>query len=86
MHFCSLQDTISNSMRVIKTYRQTNAEVISYPNAVKQIIEKDGIGGLLWRGLKTRIVANGLQGILFSVMWKLLEDEWIKKSATPSSH
>jgi hypothetical protein len=34
---------------------------------------KDGIAGVFGRGLKTRLVANGLQGVMFSVMWKYIE-------------
>jgi hypothetical protein len=81
--FCStlVSDTCSNSIRVIKTYRQTSTEVVSYPETVRRIVAADGISGLLWRGLKTRILANGLQGIMFSVAWKFFEDEWNKRSA-----
>lgn len=74
-------DTISNSLRVIKTYRQTNPETISYVATVGKIIEKDGYVGLFGRGLKTRILANGMQGMMFSVGWKLIDDE-IKKRKT----
>ena len=28
----------------------------------------------MFRGLETKILANGLQGILFSVMWKHFEE------------
>ena len=30
--------------------------------------------GLFGRGLKTRILANGMQGLLFSILWKLFLD------------
>jgi len=46
-------------LRVVKTYRQTSVEAISYPQAMRNVIEKDGIMGLLGRGLKTRIITNG---------------------------
>lgn len=61
--FCATlcSDTISNSLRVIKTYRQTAATTISYAQCVRDIIAKDGIAGLMFRGLRTRILANGLQ-------------------------
>lgn len=64
-----VSDTTSNSIRVIKTYRQTHAENISYPRAVKDVIAKDGVIGLFGRGLKTRLLANGIQGLMFSVLW-----------------
>lgn len=38
------------------------------PHPARRIVAQDGVGGLLWRGLRTRILANGLQGLLFSVV------------------
>ena len=35
------------------------------------VIKKDGVIGLFGRGLSTRIVTNGLQGIMFNVMWRM---------------
>jgi hypothetical protein len=67
-------DTISNSLRVLKTYRQVNATRIGYADAARAVIAADGLKGLFGRGLKTRILANGLQGIMFSVLWKLFLD------------
>ncbi|KAI9104796.1 mitochondrial carrier [Phlyctochytrium arcticum] len=69
-----VSDTISNSLRVIKTYRQVNETRVSYVEAAKAVIAKDGVQGLFGRGLKTRILTNGLQGIMFSVLWKMFED------------
>lgn len=76
--FCAsvVSDTISNSLRVVKTYRQVNDTRISYTEAAKQVIRQDGRIGLFGRGLKTRIIANGLQGILFSILWKLFLKIW----------
>jgi hypothetical protein len=89
--FCAsiVSDSISNSLRVIKTYRQVNDTKVSYcrctvgmysfilltdvsaAEAARQVIRQDGRLGLFGRGLKTRILANGLQGIMFSILWKL---------------
>jgi len=76
--FCAsvVSDTISNSLRVVKTYRQVHDTRISYTESAKRVIEQDGWVGLFGRGLKTRIVANGLQGILFSILWKLFLQIW----------
>jgi hypothetical protein len=63
-------DSISNPIRVLKTYRQTSMEKISYMDAGKSIIAKEGFGGFWTRGLSTKIFANGLQGIMFSVGYK----------------
>lgn len=38
-------DTISNSLRVIKTYRQTHHEKVSYARAVREVVAKDGVSG-----------------------------------------
>jgi hypothetical protein len=80
--FCAsvVSDTISNSLRVVKTYRQVNDKRISYTEAAKEVIRKDGKMGLFGRGLKTRIIANGLQGILFSILWKLFLKIWEDKT------
>lgn len=74
--FCSsaISDTCSNSIRVIKTTKQTSTVPISYMSAVTTTIAKDGISGLLFRGLVTKIISNGCQGILFSVLWRLGQD------------
>jgi hypothetical protein len=41
---------------------------------VKNVIEESGIRGLMFRGLETKILANGMQGILFSILWKKFEE------------
>jgi len=63
---------------VIKTVRQTN-ETMSYKNIVMKVVEEDGWAGLFGRGLKTRIICNGMQGLMFSVMYKLFEEKFVKK-------
>jgi len=74
-----VSDTVSNSIRVLKTYRQVNQSRITYLQAAKKIIAEEGWLALFGRGLGTRILANGLQGILFSVLWKLFQDLLEKK-------
>jgi len=70
--FCAtlVSDTVSNSMRVIKTYKQTHPENIKYSQVIKEILAKDGLQGLMFRGLKTKIFTNGLQGVVFSIFYK----------------
>ncbi len=73
-----VSDTISNSLRVVKTVRQTSTTPVSYPDAVRSIIASDGLlgrRGLFFRGLETRILANGVQGLLFSVLWRAIEEQ-----------
>ena len=74
--FCAsvVSDTVSNSLRVVKTYRQVHATRIGYVAAAEAVVAQDGLRGLLGRGLKTRILANGLQGLMFSVLWRLFMD------------
>ena len=43
-------------------------------DAALTVIATDGVMGFLGRGLKTRILANGLQGLLFSLLWKYFLD------------
>lgn len=85
--FCAsvVSDTISNSLRVVKTYRQVHEAQVSYTEAARRIIRQDGRRGLFGRGLKTRIIANGLQGILFSILWKLFLKIWEDKTGNSKS-
>ncbi|KAG8855427.1 hypothetical protein FRB96_007085 [Tulasnella sp. 330] len=75
-----VSDSVSNSLRVVKTYRQVHELEVSYTEAAREVIRTDGVRGLFGRGLKTRILANGLQGLLFSILWKLFLDLWDAKT------
>jgi hypothetical protein len=66
----AVSDTCSNSLRVLKTTVQTSTEPIGYMAAAQQITAKEGYAGLFGRGLKTRILTNGVQGALFTIGWK----------------
>jgi len=70
----AVSDTCSNSLRVLKTTRQTALEPVSYMTSAKQIIAADGLAGLFGRGLKTRIVTNGVQGALFTIGWRAISE------------
>ncbi|KAJ3417466.1 hypothetical protein HDV05_003330 [Chytridiales sp. JEL 0842] len=59
--------------------KQEKLELKLARQAIKDVVAKDGVVGLFGRGLKTRIVTNGLQGIMFSVLWKLFEDNLFPK-------
>lgn len=71
-----VSDTISNSIRVIKTSKQSYQVPISYFDITKKIIREDGMTSLFGRGLRTRLLSNGLQGMMFSVLWKLFMDKF----------
>jgi hypothetical protein len=79
--FCSsaVSDTCSNSIRVVKVYKQSYPEQISYVQVVRNVIQESGVSGLMFRGLETKILANGLQGILFSILWKHFEEALFPK-------
>ena len=68
-----ISDCASNSIRVVKTTRQTFQQPISYIDTVKYVVKNDGISGLFGRGLQTRIIANGFQGLMFSILWKYFQ-------------
>lgn len=70
----AVSDTVSNSVRVIKTFKQTSLTNITYPEAIKHVLAKDGVKGLMFRGLETKLLSNGLQGICFSILWKHFEE------------
>ena len=76
-----VSDVCSNSLRVIKTTKQTarlggnSSEDLSYPDVVKMIIEKDGVLGLFGRGLQTRLLTNAIQGAAFSVLWRYFQSQ-----------
>ena len=74
--FCSsaVSDTCSNSIRVLKTTVQTNEVPIGYVEAARQVIAKDGVFGLFFRGLETKIFSNGMNGILFNILWSMGKD------------
>merc|ERR1712060_494353 len=69
-----VSDVVSNVIRVLKTTVQTSETTISYPEAAKKVIEKDGVLGLFTRGLSTRLLTNGIQASMFSVLWKVFEE------------
>ena len=76
-----VSDCFSNSLRVLKTVKQTSAENIGYGEAVKQVLKKDGLAGLFGRGLQTRLLTNMAQSMVFSVFWKAIEAKLNAKAA-----
>merc|ERR1719499_686968 len=70
----AVSDTCSNSLRVLKTTRQTALVPVSYADAAKEIVAKEGLVGLFGRGLKTRILTNGVQGALFTIGWRAIAE------------
>lgn len=77
-----VSDTIVNSMRVIKTMKQAmgSKHQVGYVETVRMILAADGWKGLFGRGLQTRIYANALQSLVFTVIWRGLADYWGRKA------
>jgi len=86
--FCAsiVSDSISNSMRVVKTTKQTSAVPISYTEALGLVLAKDGWRGVMGRGLKTKLLSNGVQGLMFSVLWKIGQDHYRAREAEVQEH
>ncbi|KAL8271722.1 hypothetical protein Esti_004317 [Eimeria stiedai] len=80
--FCSsvVSDTCSNSIRVLKTTKQTSRVPLTYLATVQEVVAKDGLLGLFFRGLGVRIFTNALQGMVFSVGWKAVQGELERRS------
>merc|ERR1719454_2443856 len=74
----AVSDTCSNSLRVLKTTKQTSLNQVTYMDCAKDIIAKDGLVGLFGRGLKTRILTNGIQGALFTIGWRAFSEFFAK--------
>lgn len=70
--FCAsmASDTVTNSIRVVKTRVQTSDEGAGYMDTVSRIVQQDGWYGLFFNGLDTKIFANALNGIIFQVIIK----------------
>jgi len=75
----AISDTCSNSIRVLKVYKQASTEALTYGECLKRVIQEDGVMGLMGRGLSTKIIANGLQGLMFSVLWKTIDEKLFGK-------
>jgi len=69
-----VSDVCSNVIRVLKTYKQTSAEPMSYTEAATHIYAKSGLWGLFFRGLLSRIFGNALNAMLFTVLWKFIAE------------
>lgn len=81
-----VSDCVSNSLRVVKTVKQTNADAsLGYIDVVKQVIAKDGVKGLFGRGLQTRMLTNVMQSMVFSVFWKAIEKSLNERAAAKAN-
>jgi hypothetical protein len=73
-----VSDTVVNCIRVIKTNKQSlgSKHSISYSETIRMVLAADGWKGLFGRGLRTRIFANALQSVVFTVLWRALTERF----------
>lgn len=82
----------SNPIKVLKTVVQTSDVNLGYSGALRVVTATDGVlHGLVLRGLVTRLVADGLSAIVFTVLWKALLARWetqdsARRLSSPRGH
>jgi Mitochondrial carrier protein len=71
-----ISDTVANVFRVVKTTKQAlgSKHDISYGDTIRMVLAADGWRGLFGRGLGTRILANAVQSIVFTIIWRGLAE------------
>ena len=82
-----VSDTVVNAVRVVKTTKQSigSKHDLSYGETIRMILAADGWKGLFGRGLQTRIFANALQSIVFTIIWRGLAERWSHRASSSSS-
>ena len=68
---CTLFFLVRNVFNVLKIKKQTSDDE-PYFSIIKELWKKDGIN-FMFRGLKARLLVNGLQAIVFTICWKYFE-------------
>jgi hypothetical protein len=78
-----ISDTVVNAIKVVKTSKQSigSKYAVTYSEIIRMILAADGWRGLFGRGLGTRIFANALQSIVFTVIWRGLAERWRRNGA-----
>jgi len=77
-----VSDVLVNVVRVIKTTKQAigSKHTVTYGETIAMVLAADGWRGLFGRGLKTRILANALQSVVFTIIWNGLSQRWSSSS------
>ena len=52
---------------------------ISYLEIIRLVLSEGGIKALFGRGLNARLIANGIQSMLFTIVWKIISNHPKKK-------
>ena len=74
----AFSDTCSNGFKVLKTIKQTSVTPMTYSEAFMTASKTEGIFIFWTRGLATKIICNGVGAMLFTVVWKYIEDLWFR--------
>lgn len=76
-----VSDVVVNAIRVVKTTKQSmgSRQSVTYAEVIRVILAADGWKGLFGRGLRTRIFANALQSIVFTIVWRALAERFSSK-------
>tara|TARA_B110001452_G_scaffold225897_1_gene200062 strand:+ start:208 stop:1110 length:903 start_codon:yes stop_codon:yes gene_type:complete len=82
----AVSDVCSNSIRVVKTKKQTAKEALTYMATISIIVSEDGVQGLFLRGLGTKLITNGVSAMLFSILWKYFEQKLAAKDDKKKSN
>jgi len=82
-----ISDTVTNCIRVVKTTKQSVGakHSIGYREVIQLILAADGWKGLFGRGLKTRILGNAIQSVVFTVIWRGLAERWSTTASSSST-
>ena len=67
-------DVFANPARVLKAQVVTASGALSYSLAFRGVWSDGGPVALLTRGLGAKLCANALQGLVFSVLWRMCQD------------
>lgn len=79
-----VSDCVANPIRVVKTRRMATGH--GYAECARDLLREAGVIGLVTRGLRARIAANGAQGLLFGICWRFLDDEWVRRHGDGLAH
>ena len=79
-------DVVTNGLKIVATNKQTCDKGLTYYQHAKKIATRDGIPALITRGLKTKLIANGLQGATFVLLWKEIESRFVHTRFQQGSH
>ena len=69
-----VSDVVANPLRVLKATVQSSSTQLSYATALVNVLSNGGLRALLTRGLSAKLLMNALQGCLFTVLWRALQD------------